>query len=64
MYSRIVKIIPVTSQGEDEEDIQYGILDEKRNVIMSGFNTYEEAEDELRYQKEEVKKIGDFGGDA
>lgn len=64
MYSRIVKIIPMTQNGEDNEDLQYGILDQERNVIMSGFNNYDEAEDELNYQQEEIEKIGDFGGDV
>lgn len=64
MYSRIVKIVPVTQNGEDNEDLQFGIFDQERNLIMAGFNTYEEAEDELEYQHDEEVKIGDFGGNA
>lgn len=64
MYSRIVKIIPVTQNGEDEEDLQYGILDQERKIAMSGFVTFGDAADELRYRNEEVEKIGDFGGDT
>lgn len=64
MYSRIVKIIPITPLGEDDEDLQYGIMDQEKAVIMAGFNTYEEAEDEIIYRKEEEEKIEDFGGEA
>lgn len=64
MYSRIVKVVPVTHNGEDNEDVQFGILDRERNLIMTGFSTYEEAEDELQYRHEEEVKIGDFGGNA
>ncbi len=46
MYSRIVKIVPVTINGEDGEDVQYGILDREKNMVMSGFITFDEAEEE------------------
>lgn len=64
MYSRIVKIIPVTQNGEDGEDLQYGILDMDRKIAMSGFSSFDEAADELRYRKEAVERVGDFGGDT
>lgn len=62
MYSRIVKVIPITSGGEDDDDIQYGIMDQTHNVVMTGFISYDEAEEELAYRKEEEEKIEDFGG--
>lgn len=62
MYSRIVKVIPMTSSGEDEEDVQYGIMDQTHNLVMTGFTSYDEAEEELAYRKEEEEKIEDFGG--
>ena len=62
MYSRIVKVIPMTSNGEDEEDVQYGIMDQTHNLVMTGFISYDEAEEELAYRKEEEEKIEDFGG--
>ena len=64
MYSRIVKIVPVTKTGEDEEDLQFGIMDPDSNTIMAGFINFQEAEDELEYRKDEEEKIGDFGGDT
>lgn len=64
MYSRVVKIVPVTPNGQDEEDVQFGIMDQDKNLVMSGFVNYDDAAEELRYQKEEVERIGDFGGDA
>lgn len=52
----------VTSNGENKDDFQFGILDSESNMVMGGFITFEEAEEELDYRIEEEEKIGDFGG--
>ena len=62
MYNKIVKIMSVTSNGENKDDFQFGILDSESNMVMGGFITFEEAEEELDYRIEEEEKIGDFGG--
>ncbi len=64
MYSRIVKIVPVTINGEDGEDVQYGILDREKNMVMSGFITFDEAEEELNYLGEEEEKAETFDEEA